>query len=88
MKYNFSKHRDLFYYPYYKIDDRIIVDDFIRFETLESDLQRICAKLGMKYDSKYLLHYKKKKEKDMNISKEAIEKIREMFDTEIKDLNY
>jgi hypothetical protein len=34
-------------FPYYTIDGRPVVDDFIRYETLDADLRRIGARLGV-----------------------------------------
>lgn len=42
----------------YVIDNEICVDDFIRFESLHGDLQRICARLGVDWDPSLLANYK------------------------------
>ena len=88
LAYGFEHTLAIFHEPYYKIDDEIIVDDYIRYETLEEDLWRICDVLGMKYDYRYLLHYKKSKRDDVEITAEAKNKIREKFKQELIDLNY
>jgi len=88
LAYGFEHKLAIFHEPYYKIDGRVIVDDYIRYESLENDVKRICAYLGMEYDYKYLLHYKKSERADVEITEAAKSKIREMFKQELIDLNY
>lgn len=88
MKYEFTHSRAIYHAPYYKIDGEIIVDDYIRYEILEQDLKRICKLLGMEYNAKYLLHYKKVERQDIEITEQAKEKIRRKFKQELIDLNY
>jgi len=88
MEYDFKHELAIFHLWYYKIDDEIVVDDYIRYETLESDVERICGVLGMKYDSKYLMHYKKTEREDVEITDAAKDKIRDMFRQELIGLNY
>jgi len=88
MRYGFEHELAIFHAPYYKIYGEIVVDDYIRYESLEADLKRICELLGMEYDSKYLLHYKKVKRKDVEITEAAKDKIRHKFAQELIDLNY
>lgn len=86
--YGFEHELAIFHEPYYKIFGEIVVNDFVHFESLESDLERICDVLGMEYDSKYLMHYKKTKRAKMGVTKSALDKIRDKFAQELIDLNY
>ena len=86
--YGFGDEMVIFHEPYYKIDGAVVVDDYIRYETLESDLERICGVVGMEYDPEYLLWYKKTNREDVEITEEAREKIRDKFKQELIDLNY
>ncbi len=86
--YGFEHVLAIFHEPYYKIDGEIVVDDYIRYETLTMDLKRICGILGLEYDDKYLLHYKQSKRRDVEITDAAKDKIRRMFSQELIDLNY
>lgn len=86
--YGFEHKLAIFHEPYYKINGKIIVDDYIRYELLERYLQEICELLGMEYDSKYLLHYKKTKRRDVEVTDQAKDKIRRLFAQELIDLNY
>jgi len=88
MKYDFNHTMAIFHHPYYKINGDIIADDYIRYETLENDLWRICGVLGIEYSSDYLLHYKKMDREDVEITTEARDKIRVQFKHELIDLKY
>jgi len=86
--YGFEHERSIFHEPYYKINGKVVVDDYIRYESLEEDVKTICDILGMEYDSKYLLHYKKVKRDEVYITMGAKSKIRDMFKQELIDLDY
>ena len=73
---------------FYRIKGEKVLDDYIYYEQLESDLQRICEIIGLEYDSKYLLHYKKRKRKDIEITDNTKNLIREKFAHEFKDFGY
>lgn len=73
---------------FYRIGGAIAVDDFIRYERLEEDIKRICGILGLDYDSKYLLHYKKRKRKDIDITEKTKEFLRVKFKQELIDFGY
>ena len=88
MAYGFEHKLAIFHEPYYKINGEVVVDDYIRYESLEGDLERICNMLGMEYISIYLMHYKKTKREDVEVTDEAKEKIRDKFRQELIDLNY
>ena len=88
MAYGFGHKRAIFHEPYYKINGEVVVDDYIRYESLEGDLERICNKLGMEYNPDYLMHYKKTKRDDVEITEEAKAKIRDKFKQELIDLKY
>lgn len=88
IKYDFMHTKHVFHEPYYKINGQIVVDDYIRYESLEADLCQICNVLGIDYDGKYLLHYKKSKREDIEITEAAKDKIRDKFKQELIDLNY
>jgi hypothetical protein len=88
LNYGFEHEMAIFHAPYYKIYGEIVVDDFIRYESLEDDVKRICKKVGIKYDPKYLLHYKKTKRREVDVSEEALNKLRRIFADELTDLNY
>ncbi len=34
-------------YPWYVVDGKVIVDDFVRHETIPADMKRICERLGL-----------------------------------------
>lgn len=48
-------------YKYAIINNEYVLDDYIKFECLHSDLERICKKIGIKYDITLLPHTKKNK---------------------------
>jgi hypothetical protein len=43
----------------YLIDGEFCMDDVIRYETLQTDIERICQRIGVEYDSKFLPTFKK-----------------------------
>ena len=88
MAYGFGHKRAIFHEPYYKINGEVVVDDYIRYESLESDVERICNKLGMEYNPSYLMHYKKTKREDVVVTLNARQKISKMFRQELIDLDY
>ena len=88
MAYGFEHELAIFHEPYYKIYGEIVCDDYIRYESLESDLERICSYLGMKYEPQYLMHYKKTERAGVIITEEAKTKIRDKFRQELIDLDY
>jgi hypothetical protein len=88
LNYEFEHTLAIFHSPYYKIGNEIICNDYIRYESLEADLKRICSILGLRFDSKYLLHYKKTEREDVEITDRARDKIINMFRQELTDLNY
>ena len=73
---------------FYRIKGEIAIDDYIRYEHLEEDLKRICGILGLEYNSKYLLHYKKRDRKPFSITEESKNLIREKFSHELIDFGY
>ena len=88
MAYNFNDELPVFHEPFYKINGKAVMDDYIRFESLEDDLERVCVVLGMEYRDEYLLHYKKTKRRGVVITEEAKAKIRDKFKQELIDLDY
>ena len=88
MAYDFNDKLPIFHESYYKIDDEIICDDYIRYESLERDLERICEVLGVGYIPTCLMHYKKTEREDVDITVLAKDKIRRMFKQELIDLDY
>ena len=86
--YDFNDGLSIFHEPFYKINGKIVMDDYIRYESLESDLERICNLLGIEYRDEYLLHYKKTKRWGVEITEEAKAKIRDKFRQELIDLDY
>lgn len=42
----------------YMVDDQIVMDDFIRYETLLVDLERMCGRVGVEYKPEKLGAYK------------------------------
>lgn len=42
----------------YLIGGRVVMDDFIRFETLQQDAKRICGRLGLPWEESQLPRYK------------------------------
>jgi len=73
---------------FYKIKGRIVMDDYIRYERLEEDLKRICGILGLEYDAKYLLHYKKREREPIEITEDTKQLIRRKFKQELIDFGY
>lgn len=88
IKNDFRHTLPMFHAPFYKIKDKIVTDDYIRYESIADDLERICGVLGLEYDAKYLLHYKKVSRTDVDISEAAKQKIRDNFQQELIDLDY
>lgn len=88
MNYGFEHKMAIFHEPYYKIDGQIITDDYIRYERLIDDVMRICDIVGIKYNDKYMLHYKKVSRDYTDITADAINKINDKFNQEIIDLGY
>lgn len=43
----------------YTIDGEFCMDDVIRYENLEGDMRRICQRIGVEYDAKFLPTFKK-----------------------------
>jgi hypothetical protein len=79
--------------PFYKVDGKQVVDDFIRFEHLEQDLKALCLTLGLKYNEKFLIKTKHttrpdKSEYKTYYNNETESFIREAFKEEIKDFKY
>jgi hypothetical protein len=74
--------------PFYQVKGESVLDDYIRYERLEDDLKRICDILGLEYDAKYLLHYKKRERKDIEIIEATRELIRQKFANELIDFGY
>jgi len=87
-RYRFEDRLPVYHAPFYKIDGKIVTDGFIRYESLEGDLQALCDRLGLEYNSEYLLHYKKRKRDEQDISEHTKDKIRKKFADELIDLNY
>jgi len=87
-RYDFAHLRPVFHAPYYKIWNKIITDDLIRYESLSADLKRLCGIFGFDYDDKYLLHYKKHERDDIVITEQTKDIIRGKFKQELIDLNY
>ena len=79
-----AAHLDVFY----TIKGKKVLDDYIRYEYLEQDLMQMCDILGLEYDSKYLLHYKKRKRKNIEITEQTKDLIREKFAQELIDFGY
>ena len=79
-----AAHLDIFY----KIGDSIAVDGFIRYEHLEDDLKRVCDVIGLEYNAKYLLHYKKRECTDIHVTEQTKEFLRRKFAQELKDFDY
>lgn len=88
LDYNFEHKLAIFHEPYYKIDGEIIVNGFIRFESLVKDLVWFCQKMRIEFNPEYLLHYKKTDRKDVEVTDIAKDKIRYLFAQELIDLNY
>ena len=81
------KANEIGYHPQVILAGRAI-NDYIRYEHLEEDLKRICGILGLEYNSKYLLHYKKRDRKPFSITEESKNLIREKFSHELIDFGY
>jgi len=47
----------------YVIEDRVCIDRFLRFETLEADLQALCREIDVPFDPGALPQYKRSKDK-------------------------
>ena len=73
---------------FYRIKGRPALDDYIRYERLEDDLKRICKIIGLDYDSKYLLHYKKRERKEIEITEATKDLIRRRFSHEFEYFGY
>lgn len=81
-------YRATFFYPFYSIDEKMVVNDLVRVETIKRDLKRVCKVLGIDYDEQYLLHYKKREREHLDISDASIRIIEHKFRREYKDLGY
>ena len=88
MAYGFEHELAIFHEPYYKIYGEVVVDDYVRYESLEGDLERICNVLGMEYNDSYLMHYKRVERETIEVTEEAKAKIRDKFRQELIDLDY
>lgn len=77
---------------FYKLNNKIIVDEFIKYENLKEDIINICDIIGISFNEKYLLHLKRKAKKDRNYkdyyTEKTKKKVEEKFKSEIIDLNY
>jgi len=87
-----SRHQNNNLTRYYKMSGEIVVDDFIRFETLYDDLIRISKTLNIEYDEKYVLHLKNSAHDSGNYrdfyTDETKAIVAKRFAKEINDFNY
>ena len=65
---------------FYKINDKIVVDDFIRYENIEIDIKKIVSKLDLKSSNIHLPKLKSGFRRNKNY--------RNMYDERTKDLVY
>lgn len=77
----------------YVIDGTFCLDDIIRFESLETDIARICEHLSLPYDPQYLPTFKKgHRRKDATVESlytpAAKKRVAKMFDFELAQFNY
>jgi hypothetical protein len=75
------------------IDDKFIIDEIIRFENLESDLENLLKKLDLPKTDRKLSNYKLSKERagisyQTFYDEETIQKVESNFDFYIKLFDY
>ncbi|MBB4954598.1 hypothetical protein H4S14_002487 [Agrobacterium vitis] len=77
----------------YVIDGQVVMDDFIRYETLLADLKRICERVGVEYNPQNLGSYKtgfrvRKEQFESYYDAETSEIVRNVFGFELEYFGY
>jgi hypothetical protein len=79
--------------PYFSLHGENKIDYFIRFEHLEEDVNKLCQKIGIKFDSKFLIKTKSQSRpknidyRDLYNSKSR-KKVESIFAKEIEEFGY
>lgn len=77
----------------YVIDGKFCLDDVIRFESLQADIERICHHIGAPYEPEYLPRYKTRiRRADIDVeslyTKRTRQLVKEIYDFEMRRFNY
>ena len=72
-------------WPVYSIDDEVVADTVIRYESLQDDLARLAGELKIPLT---LPHYKESASRRLDLSPEAIRRIRALRSREVETFGY